>query len=102
MALGFKTGGRQKGTPNRTTAAVKAALTEAFEKLGAVEGLVQWARREPGEFFKLWAKMLPTEVDLNAQVSLGEILDEVAGLLQQEKNGDDGSGTRPDPPPLES
>lgn len=57
-----KTGGRQKGTPNKTTAGVKAALEAAFEGLGGVPALLRWGREEPGEFYKLWAKMLPTEI----------------------------------------
>lgn len=62
MALGQKTGGRTKGTPNKTTASVKNALIEAFEELGGVESLVAWGQQEPGEFYKLWVKIMPTEV----------------------------------------
>lgn len=62
MAAGRKTGGRQKGTPNKATAAVKDALTEAFGELGGVPSLVTWGRDQPGEFYKLWVKMLPQEI----------------------------------------
>lgn len=55
-------GGRRKGTPNRSTAAVKAALLEAFEKLGGAPSLVLWGKKNPTEFYKLWAKLLPLEV----------------------------------------
>lgn len=61
MALGRKTGGRKPGSMNKTTATVKAALTEAFERLGGVPALQRWAKSEPTEFYKLWAKMLPVE-----------------------------------------
>lgn len=56
--------GRPKGTPNKSTASVKAALTEAFEKLGGATALVAWGKlpENRGEFYKLWAKMLPQEV----------------------------------------
>lgn len=56
--------GRPKGTPNKTTAAVKEALTLAFKGLGGVPALVKWAKtaENRGEFYKLWAKMLPQEV----------------------------------------
>ena len=57
-----KTGGRQKGTPNKSTAAVKAALLKAFSKLGGVPALVAWGKDNRGEFYKLWAKLLPTEI----------------------------------------
>ncbi|MCE9567666.1 MAG: hypothetical protein K8U57_37165 [Planctomycetes bacterium] len=64
MAKGAKTGGRTKGTPNKTTAAVKNALTEAFEKLGGVRSLAEWGQANPTEFYKLWVKLLPQEVAL--------------------------------------
>lgn len=54
--------GRVKGVPNKTTVAVKAALTEAFEELGGVPSLVAWGKANETEFYKLWAKLLPTEV----------------------------------------
>lgn len=54
--------GRVKGVPNKTTVAVKAALAEAFENLGGVPSLVKWGQENQTEFYKLWAKLLPTEV----------------------------------------
>ncbi len=57
-----KAGGRKKGSINKSTAAVKSALTEAFEEMGGIPALVKWASADPGEFYKLWAKLLPTEI----------------------------------------
>lgn len=62
MAKGKKTGGRQAGTPNKTTASVKQALLEAFDRRGGVNALLEWANVEPTEFYKLWAKVLPQEI----------------------------------------
>jgi hypothetical protein len=62
MAKGFKTGGRQPGSLNKTTASVKQALLSAFDELGGVPALVEWARSEPTEFYKLYAKLLPAEL----------------------------------------
>jgi hypothetical protein len=59
---GKKTGGRKAGTPNKATASVKEALCAAFEGMGGAEALLVWGRKEPAEFYKLWAKMLPQEV----------------------------------------
>ncbi len=61
--MGIKLGGRKKGTPNKSTAAVKAALEEAFEKMGGVPALLRWGKSDPAEFYKLWAKLLPTQVN---------------------------------------
>ncbi len=65
--MGERIGGRQKGTPNKTTKAVKDALSECFDKMGGVESLMKWGNDNPTEFYKLWVKMLPTEI--KAEVS---------------------------------
>lgn len=67
MAHGFKTGGRQKGTPNKTTLAVKEALSQCFDEMGGIQSLRDWGKENPTEFYKLWVKMLPTEI--KAEVS---------------------------------
>jgi hypothetical protein len=57
-----KTGGRQKGTPNKTTVKVKEAFEAAFQELGGVEALVTWGKAERSEFYKLYAKLLPVQI----------------------------------------
>jgi hypothetical protein len=59
-----KSGGRQKGTPNRRTSEVKEILREAFEGVGGVQALIAWGKREENrtEFYKLWVKIIPAEV----------------------------------------
>lgn len=54
--------GRPKGSLNKTTASVKAALCEAFEKRGGVPALLRWANDEPSEFYRLWGRLIPVEV----------------------------------------
>lgn len=54
--------GRPKGAQNKTTIAVKTALIEAFEKMGGVKRLTEFADEDPGEFYKLWVKILPQEI----------------------------------------
>lgn len=60
---GSKSGGRKKGTPNKSTTAVKNALIEAFDKLGGVDALTKWGQDEPTEFYKLWVKVLPVQTN---------------------------------------
>jgi hypothetical protein len=62
MARGVKTGGRKSGTPNKTTATVKEALQLAYAGMGGAEALTTWAKANPTEFYRLWARMLPTEI----------------------------------------
>jgi hypothetical protein len=62
--------GRPKGLPNKSTVAVKQALQMAFEGVGGVPALTEWARENQGEFYKLYAKLLPTEVKADVNVSI--------------------------------
>ena len=57
-----KTGGRTKGTPNRTTASVKAAILEAFELAGGVNYLVAVAKADPKTFCALLGRVLPMDI----------------------------------------
>lgn len=84
MATGKKTGGRQIGTPNKTTATVKAALEEAFDRLGGVDSLVTWAEAEPTEFYKLYAKLLPAELNVKHSG-----FDTLADRMERARNRDD-------------
>lgn len=66
MATGYKTGGRQAGTPNKTTALLKDAILKAAEQAGGAEGLVGYleaqAKASPAAFMSLLGKVLPMQV----------------------------------------
>ncbi len=53
--------GRPKGAKNKSTASIKGALVAAFDKLGGVKSLVSWGKENPGDFYKIWAKLVPQE-----------------------------------------
>jgi hypothetical protein len=62
MATGIKTGGRVKGTPNKTTRALKDAVLSAFDTVGAEDYLVTVAREDPRTFCALLGKVLPMQL----------------------------------------
>ena len=70
MATGKKTGGRAKGTPNRTTALLKEAILAAAERTGrdgkGKDGLMGYcsflATQEPKAFAQLLGKVLPMQL----------------------------------------
>lgn len=66
MALGRKTGGRQKGTPNKTTGLLKDAILIAATEAGGNGGLVAYLRRQaienPAPFMSLLGRVLPTQL----------------------------------------
>jgi hypothetical protein len=59
---GKKTGGRQKGTPNKITANLKDAVLNAFSQVGGENYLVKVAQDNPQVFCGLLGKVLPTQV----------------------------------------
>jgi hypothetical protein len=66
MAAGRKTGGRTKGTPNKTTLVAKEAISLAAEQLGGTDRLVAWAQEDPANERVFWGtiypKLLPLQV----------------------------------------
>lgn len=54
-----KTGGRQKGTPNKVTADVKAMVLDALDRAGGVAYLLTQAQTNPNAFLTLVGKVLP-------------------------------------------
>lgn len=67
MAKGRKTGGRKAGTPNKLTAKVRDNFAQTFEALGGVEALTAWAEQHPTEFYKLFAKLMPSDMNLRSE-----------------------------------
>jgi hypothetical protein len=67
MAIGKKTGGRQKGTPNKTTALLKDAILRAADDAGGKDGLIGYlteqAKDNPTAFLTLLGKVLPMQVE---------------------------------------
>lgn len=64
-----KTGGRQKGTKNKTPE-LRALISEALDKAGGVDYLVRQANENPGPFLQLLGRLVPREIQ--AEIS-GEL-----------------------------
>ncbi len=62
MARGIKTGGRQRGTPNKFTRSFRHAVLLAFEAVGGHAAFAAWARENPTEFYRIAARLIPTEI----------------------------------------
>lgn len=57
-------GGRPKGVPNKFTRTVKETVLAVFNELqeDPKVKLSAWAKEEPTEFYRIAAKLIPTEV----------------------------------------
>lgn len=62
-----KQGGRKKGTPNKVTADVRAAILRAFEEVGGEAYLVRVARANPKVFCALLGKVVPALVEATVE-----------------------------------
>jgi hypothetical protein len=60
---GPKVGGRQKGTPNKATAAIKEMIIAALDQAGGVEYLVGQSETNPTAFMGLVGRVLPLQVN---------------------------------------
>lgn len=57
-----KTGGRQKGVPNKVSATVKMMILDTLDKLGGVKYLKEQAAKHPVAFMSLLGRIMPTQV----------------------------------------
>jgi hypothetical protein len=69
MALGRKTGGRQKGTPNKMTANARDAIAMAATELGGPDRLVTWAKEAPENERAFWVQIFPKLVPVQSELS---------------------------------
>jgi len=67
-----KTGGRQKGTPNKVNATVKDNVLAVFNRLGGTAQMAIWATENQTEFYRLYSKLIPSEVNQKTEHS-GEV-----------------------------
>jgi hypothetical protein len=64
-------GGRIAGTPNKFTQTAKEAFQLAFDGLGGVKNLIAWGADNTTEFYKIYGRLIPT--DVNAVVTQNPI-----------------------------
>jgi hypothetical protein len=67
---GVKTGGRQKGTKNKSTVRLEALLRLALKREGGVEYMQRIARDFPVAFCGMLAKLIPTELIASVDATL--------------------------------
>lgn len=67
MAKGVKTGGRRPGSLNKTTVAVRDALHSVFDGIGGTDAMREWAMNNQTQFYSLYAKMLPTDIEISGK-----------------------------------
>ena len=66
---------------------LKNAFIETFEELGGVDNLVEWARANQTEFYRMVARLMPKEVEakISSEFTLVDALMEVEDYVENEK-----------------
>jgi hypothetical protein len=52
----------RKGSPNKVGAEVKENIIAVFIRLGSTAAMADWAKDNLTEFYRLYARLIPTEV----------------------------------------
>ena len=50
------------GTPNKFTGSFRQAVAIVYDGLGGHQGFLKWARKNQTEFYKIAARLIPTEL----------------------------------------
>jgi hypothetical protein len=79
--------GRPLGSKNKFTT-LKNVFIETFEGLGGVDNLVEWARANQTEFYRMVARLMPREVEakISSEFNLVDALIEMEENLKEEKS----------------
>ena len=55
--------GRPKGVPNKVSGLAKDAVAKVFDDIGGVDAMCEWAKGNQTQFYAIYAKLLPLQVN---------------------------------------
>ena len=67
--------GRPAGVPNKLSATVKDNVIAVFDRLGGIDHMKGWAEENPTQFYNIYAKLMPLQV--NGPGENGEFINKV-------------------------
>lgn len=62
-ALGFKQQELAGKSIPKAVKSSRAQLIQAFEDMGGIPALVAWGKKNPTEFYRIWARIIPREAE---------------------------------------
>ena len=60
--MAARTGGRQPGSKNKIGRDAKDNIAAVFVRLGGTAAMARWAKNNEGEFYKIYARLVPHEL----------------------------------------
>ena len=90
--------GRPMGSLNKVPANLRDDLITVYEKLGGIQGMVEWAKAKEGNralFYRILASTLPKYVAVSARLEHDHVLnklsdEELMGIIEGTKRFNDG------------
>ena len=68
--------GRPVGAKNKIGAQCKANVIEVFDRLGGVGRMKAWAEDNLTEFYKLYARLIPTDITVTKRDDVRDLTDD--------------------------
>lgn len=59
---------RQAGTKNKLSKTAKENIIAVFTRIGGTAAMADWARENRTEFYRLYAKLVPQQVDVDVNI----------------------------------
>jgi hypothetical protein len=91
--------GNKRG-PNKIGAGVKSNVIQVFDKIGGREQMCAWAKENLTEFYRLYARLIPTEsmTDITFRQVNELTRDELLAIATGSSQGDTSPGSGPGEP----
>lgn len=85
--------GRPLGSKNKVTANAKDNVLAVFNRLGGTHAMAAWAKDNLTDFYRLYAKLIPQQIDMDVNVKPCDVSAEP--LPAQDWDAKYGPGSRP-------
>lgn len=63
--------GRKAGVPNKLSGIAKENVIAVFNRLDGTAGMAEWAKENPTEFYRIYARLLPTDSTVEHSGTVG-------------------------------
>jgi len=73
--------GRKRGSQNVVTRSLKEAMLATFSVLGGQTHLLGWAKKHPGDFYRIFARMTPPGLPVRIEGLEGSLADQGRTVL---------------------
>ena len=59
---------RPNGSKNKVTKTAKDNVLAVFTRLGGTANMAKWAKENQSEFYKLYARLIPQQIDMDVNI----------------------------------